>query len=199
MLNDEAMSRARAALRSNQPQNAVAVLLNAAGQTHLQARDYDEMLRLLAEALQQVGQLRAAATVWMYLRDARRVQQLSGNEPRDLGRAAISGFAVFLPRAGVGQKHDHEGERTGRTHNDDVTARANRIHTRHHGKQCNLQLMCLADRARARNRSSRFLCGVRSLSQPRKRCPHTVRPRRCAPQITAKSPATILEQHHAAR
>jgi tetratricopeptide (TPR) repeat protein len=82
------MSRARAALRSNQPQNAVAVLLNAAGQTHLQARDYDEMLRLLAEALQQVGQLRAAATVWMYLRDARRVQQLSGNEPRDLGRAA---------------------------------------------------------------------------------------------------------------
>ena len=88
MLNDEAMSRARAALRSNQPQNAVAVLLNAAGQTHLQARDYDEMLRLLAEALQQVGQLRAAATVWMYLRDARRVQQLSGNEPRDLGRAA---------------------------------------------------------------------------------------------------------------
>jgi len=89
LLNDEAMARARAAMRSAQPQNAVQILIGAAAQTHLQARDYDELVRLLADALQQIGLLRAAASVWLYLKDGRRMAHVSANEPRDLARAAI--------------------------------------------------------------------------------------------------------------
>ena len=88
LLNDEAIARARAEMRANRPAMAVPMLLAAATQTHVQQRDYDELLRTLAQALQLSGMLRAAATVWLYLRDAPRVAQLSGNEPRDLGRAA---------------------------------------------------------------------------------------------------------------
>lgn len=87
--NDDAMARARASMRAGQPQNAVQVLLVAANVTHLQARDYDEMVRLLADALQQCGLLRAAGSVWLYLRDAPRLAQVSAGEPRDLARAAI--------------------------------------------------------------------------------------------------------------
>lgn len=89
LLNDEAMSRARAAMRAAQPQNAVLILIGAAQQTHLQARDYDELIRLLADALQQIGLLRAAASVWLYLRDGHRMAQVSAGEPRDMARAAM--------------------------------------------------------------------------------------------------------------
>lgn len=88
MLNDEAIARARQAMRGNNPAGAVSILLQAADQTHLPPRDYDELLRLLAQALQTVGATRAAASVWLYLREPGAMAQLSANEPRDLGRAA---------------------------------------------------------------------------------------------------------------
>lgn len=86
---DEAIALARGELRANRPANAVPILLNAAAQTHVQQRDYDELLRTLAQTLQLTGMLRAAATVWLYLRDPARAAQLSNNEARDLGRAAL--------------------------------------------------------------------------------------------------------------
>jgi tetratricopeptide (TPR) repeat protein len=88
MLSDEALAKAREALRANAPQNAVTTLLHAAEQTHLSGRDYDELLRLLAESLRAVGLTRAAASVWLYLREPQAVAGLSAREPRDLGRAA---------------------------------------------------------------------------------------------------------------
>jgi tetratricopeptide (TPR) repeat protein len=87
--HDEAMARARGAMRAAQPQNAVQILIGAASQTHLQARDYDEVVRLLADALQQIGLLRAAGSVWLYLKDGPRLAHVSAAEPRDLARAAI--------------------------------------------------------------------------------------------------------------
>ncbi|MEZ4409943.1 MAG: hypothetical protein R3A52_26225, partial [Polyangiales bacterium] len=88
LMSEEAIARARSEMRANRPAMAVPLLMAAASQTHVQQRDYDELLRTLATALQLSGMLRAAATVWLYLRDAPRLAQLSGNEPRDLGRAA---------------------------------------------------------------------------------------------------------------
>ena len=87
--NDEAMARARQALRAGQPLAAVPMLLAAASQTHLQAREYDELVRLLADALAQGGLARASASVFLYLRDGARVAQLCAGDPRDLARAAI--------------------------------------------------------------------------------------------------------------
>ncbi len=89
MLPDEAISSARGALRARRPQDAVNILLSQADLTHLPGRDYDELLRMFADALTQVGSLRAAATVWLYLRDATRMAQVSTDNPKDLGRAAM--------------------------------------------------------------------------------------------------------------
>src|SRR4051812_1822118 len=86
--NDEQISRARQALRAGQADKAKAILLSNAQHTHLAARDYDEVLRALADALAGVGELRAAGTVWLYLREPARMAQLVANEPRDLARAA---------------------------------------------------------------------------------------------------------------
>ncbi|MBL8604144.1 MAG: hypothetical protein JNK72_19615 [Myxococcales bacterium] len=88
MLNDEAVARARAAIRANQPHNAVSILFNVAGQTHLPAREYDEILRVMGEGLEHAGLVRAAATVWLYLKETRRVYNLPGLDPRDRARAA---------------------------------------------------------------------------------------------------------------
>ena len=88
VLNDEAIARARQALRAGQPAQAEKILLANAAQTHLAARDYDEVLRTLAEALVQQGNLRAAGTVWLYLRESGRMAPLVTNEPRDLARAS---------------------------------------------------------------------------------------------------------------
>ena len=88
MLNDDAISRARQALRVGRADTAKQLLLSNAQQTHLPARDYDEILRTLADALAQLGELRAAGTVWLYLRDPARMAQLVSSEPRDLARAA---------------------------------------------------------------------------------------------------------------
>jgi hypothetical protein len=88
MLGDDAIGRARQALRAGNPDTAKKILLSNIQQTHLAARDYDEILRALAEALQQLGELRAAGSVWLYLRDAARMAALVASEPRDLARAA---------------------------------------------------------------------------------------------------------------
>jgi tetratricopeptide (TPR) repeat protein len=90
MLNDEDFSRARQALRAGQAEKASALLFaTAMRQTHLHARDFDEVMRSLADALQQLALPRAAASVWLYLGDASRVVTLSAKEPRDLARAAL--------------------------------------------------------------------------------------------------------------
>ncbi len=88
VLNDEAISRARQSLRAGQPDRAEQILIASAAQTHLAPRDYDEVLRTLAEALTQLGKLRAAGTVWLYLREPSRMAPLVSSEPRDLARAA---------------------------------------------------------------------------------------------------------------
>jgi tetratricopeptide (TPR) repeat protein len=88
MLDAEAIDRARQAMRQGNHQGAVQILFQTVQQTHLQARDYDEFLRNLANALVQSGRVRAAATVWLYLQDSRQMAQLVANEPRDLARAA---------------------------------------------------------------------------------------------------------------
>jgi tetratricopeptide (TPR) repeat protein len=86
--NDEAISQARTHMRAGRADYAEGVLINHAMQTHLQARDYDEALRTLADALTQLGKLRAAASVWLYLREPSRMAALSTHEPKDLARAA---------------------------------------------------------------------------------------------------------------
>ncbi len=88
VLNDEAIARARQSLRAGQPDRAEQILFTSAQQTHLAARDYDEILRTLADALTQLGKLRAAGTVLLYLREPGRMAQLVTSEPRDLARAA---------------------------------------------------------------------------------------------------------------
>ncbi len=88
VLNDEAIARARQSLRAGQPDRAEQILFTNAQQTHLAARDYDEILRTLADALTQLGKLRAAGTVLLYLREPARMAQLVTSEPRDLARAA---------------------------------------------------------------------------------------------------------------
>jgi len=88
MLGDDAIGRARQALRAGNADTAKKILLSNMQQTHLAARDYDEILRALADALQQLGELRAAGSVWLYLRDPSRMAALVASEPRDLARAA---------------------------------------------------------------------------------------------------------------
>ncbi|MFO0652773.1 MAG: hypothetical protein U0326_41535 [Polyangiales bacterium] len=88
VLNDEHIARARQSLRAGQPDRAEQILFAQAQQTHLAARDYDEILRTLADALTQLGKLRAAGTVLLYLREPARMAQLVTSEPRDLARAA---------------------------------------------------------------------------------------------------------------
>ncbi len=89
VLNDEDLSRARQWIRAGQPDRAEQILLSRARQTHLAARDYDEVLRTLVDALMQLGKLRAAGTVLLYLRDATRMGPLVASEPRDVARAAL--------------------------------------------------------------------------------------------------------------
>jgi tetratricopeptide (TPR) repeat protein len=88
MLGDDAVGRARQALRAGNADTAKKILMANIQQAHIAAHDYDEILRTLADALQQLGELRAAGSVWLYLRDPARMAALVQSEPRDLARAA---------------------------------------------------------------------------------------------------------------
>ena len=89
MWHDDAIAKARQHLRQGQGGAAIGLLMHSANESaHLPPREYDELLKLLADALQVEGRFRAAASVWLYLRDARRMAALVPQEPRDLARAA---------------------------------------------------------------------------------------------------------------
>lgn len=89
MWHDEAVARSRQLLRQGQTGQAIGLLMHHANESaHLPPREYDELLKLLADALQMEGRFRAAASVWLYLKDPRRMAALVPQEPRDLARAA---------------------------------------------------------------------------------------------------------------
>lgn len=90
MWHDEALSKSRQLIRQGATPQAIGLLMHHANESaHLPPREYDELLRLLADALQLEGRFRAAASVWLYLRDPRRMAALVPQEHRDLARAAF--------------------------------------------------------------------------------------------------------------
>ncbi|MEZ4394649.1 MAG: HEAT repeat domain-containing protein [Polyangiales bacterium] len=89
MWHDDAIAKARQLMRQGQAGPAIGLLMHNANESaHLPPREYDELLKLLADALQMEGRFRAAASIWLYLKDARRMAALVPQEPRDLARAA---------------------------------------------------------------------------------------------------------------
>jgi tetratricopeptide (TPR) repeat protein len=90
MLTDEKIARAKAHLRSGQTYEAARLLAGVAEEVHLVDRDYDEAMYLLAQTLASAQQMRAAATVMLYLRRGEEMRRLSEGHPIDMARACLA-------------------------------------------------------------------------------------------------------------
>jgi len=89
MITDEIIARAKAHLRSGQAPEAAQLLLTVAAQPGLIEREYDDAMNLLATALASAQQVRAAATVFLYLRRPVEMRRLAKSHPIDTARAEL--------------------------------------------------------------------------------------------------------------
>ena len=86
----EAYARAQRAMQSNRPAEAISPLWSLIDRSHLVDEEFAGYLRMLAQAFAQIGNNRAAATIYLFLGDGSKAWNLCKDSPRDRARCQIA-------------------------------------------------------------------------------------------------------------